>query len=227
MKKYFNPDNPIQRALGRLLDLICLNAVFLLTCLPIITIGAALTALYSQTLKMIRKEDTYPVRSYFREFKEDFSRSTLLWLPGLGLLLFLSADLYLIYRVLDPSWRILQYPIWLMIFAVTAVLLYAFPLTARYRESYGQTIRNALRLAFGNLFLSIFFVIVLFLPLDLSFHNGVAAVFFFSLLLFCGAAVIAYFFSIFLNQVFEKASQPADSPAKSDKRKSKSLMESH
>lgn len=207
MKKYFDPNNPMQRALGILFDLICLNAVFLVTCLPIITIGAALTALYSQTIKIVRKEETYPVRAYFRQFKKDFTRSTLLWLPCLGLLLFFSADLYLIYKVIDPSFEILQYPVWLLLFSVVAVILYAFPITARYRETYAQTLKNALRLAFGNLFLSIFFVLVLFLPLDLAFHNGIAAVLFFSIFLFVGASGIACFFSLFLNRVFEKAEQ--------------------
>lgn len=206
MEKYFNPNNPVQRILGRFFDLICLNAVFILTSLPVFTIGAALTALYSQTLKIVRKEDTYLIKGYFREFRRNFSRSTLLWLPGLSLFIFFSVDLYIIYKVIDPVFRILQYPIWLMVFAVAAVLLYAFPLTARYCETYGQTIRNAVQLALGNLFLSIFFVIVLFLPVDLAVHNGVAAVFLFSIFLFAGASSVACLFSFFLNRVFEKVS---------------------
>ncbi len=205
MDRFFNPDNIMNKILGRIFDLMVLNAVFLVTCLPIFTIGAALTALYSQTLKMVKHEDAYIVRSYIREFKASFRRSTLLWLPALALLLLFGGDLYVIFNVLDKSYRILQFPVWLLLFAVIAVVLYAFPLTARYEESYKQTIVNSIRLALGNLFVTIFFAVLLIVPADLALHNGHVAVVLFSILIFCGGAALSAFFSLFFMRIFEKA----------------------
>ena len=90
-------------------------------------------------------------------------------------------------------------------FAVIAVVLYAFPLTARYEESYKQTIVNSIRLALGNLFVTIFFAVLLIVPADLALHNGHVAVVLFSILIFCGGAALAAFFSLFFMRIFEKA----------------------
>ena len=77
----FNPDSPIMRFLSRLFDLIVLNALFIICCLPVVTIGASITAMYSVTLKMIRNEECYIVRGFFSSFKKNFKTATLLWIP--------------------------------------------------------------------------------------------------------------------------------------------------
>ena len=47
--KFFNYDSPIMQFLTRLTDLFILNFLFLICSIPIITIGASATALYSVT----------------------------------------------------------------------------------------------------------------------------------------------------------------------------------
>ena len=68
--------------MGRIGDLIILNVLFIITSIPIVTIGASFTALYQVILKLYDKEEkeTIVVRSYIRSFKEHFKRSTLIWL---------------------------------------------------------------------------------------------------------------------------------------------------
>ena len=58
MGKKISMDNPVFRAMGRAADLFVLNILFLLTCIPVITIGAAQSALYAVTLKMVRGEES-------------------------------------------------------------------------------------------------------------------------------------------------------------------------
>ena len=53
----FNYDGPLVSFLNRLADLVILNIVFLICCIPVFTIGASLTALSSMTMKMARKEE--------------------------------------------------------------------------------------------------------------------------------------------------------------------------
>lgn len=72
MSNFFNMDNSLWRFLGRLADVMILNIVFLITCLPVVTIGAAWTSLSYVTLKMSRDEESYIVKSYFKAFRQNF-----------------------------------------------------------------------------------------------------------------------------------------------------------
>jgi len=56
MGKFFNLDSPLMRFMTKLADLMILNLLFLITCIPVITIGAAWTSLYYVTLKMVKDE---------------------------------------------------------------------------------------------------------------------------------------------------------------------------
>ena len=66
--------------MGRVADLIILNLIFIVCCIPIVTIGPALTALYYMTLKMARNEETYIIRGFFKSFKENFRQAIVIWL---------------------------------------------------------------------------------------------------------------------------------------------------
>lgn len=70
--KIFNLDSPFMQFLSKMTDLLLLNLVAGICCVPIVTIGASLTALNYVTLKMVRNEDCYIFKSYFKSFKENF-----------------------------------------------------------------------------------------------------------------------------------------------------------
>ena len=76
----FNYDNPVWRYIGKFGDLILLNVLWIVCSIPIFTIGASTTAVYYVTLKLVRDEDGYTFRSYFRSFKENFKQATAIWL---------------------------------------------------------------------------------------------------------------------------------------------------
>ena len=68
----FNYDNPVWRFIGKLGDLIILNILWMITSIPIVTIGASTTALYYVTLKLVRDEDGYTIKSFFKSFRDNF-----------------------------------------------------------------------------------------------------------------------------------------------------------
>ena len=80
MERFLGQEGWLFRFLDRLWDLIVLNVLFIITCIPLFTVGAAISALYTVTMKGVRKEDSYIVRSYLSAFKENFKKSTILWL---------------------------------------------------------------------------------------------------------------------------------------------------
>lgn len=148
-----NSEKPGVRALARLafgeLFALCqLNVVFLLTCLPVVTIGPAWTALTRATLNMVRQRSSHPVREYWQALRENFRGGL-----GLGLLLGGAAAAAgaacLVYARLAPG----QPLFWLLLVVAAAlateVLLvstYAFPLLAGVQLPFRAVLWDALLL---------------------------------------------------------------------------------
>lgn len=79
MRGVFNPDSPMMRALGVVWDLIVLNLLFLVCCIPVVTIGPAITALHYVTTKMAGEKDGTPVvGNFFKSFRANFRQGVLM-----------------------------------------------------------------------------------------------------------------------------------------------------
>ena len=92
MRRLLDINNPIMRFLTAMFDLMALSVLWVVFSLPIFTMGAASTALYSAAYHHVRKGEDYLWNSFFSAFKENFKRSTLTWLVALAILGFLGAD---------------------------------------------------------------------------------------------------------------------------------------
>lgn len=150
MNGLFAPDSRLMRYMARLADLILLNLLFLLTCVPVVTVGASLTALYSVCFRLGTEREGSTARDYFRAFRANFAQATGLWLLEL-----VSVGGTLACAVLARSmggWlHYLTVPS--VGLCVLAVLLfgYAFPLLSRFENSVGGILRNSLLLSIGYL----------------------------------------------------------------------------
>ena len=78
MGRFFNMDNKFFVFMGKIADLCMLNLLCIICCIPIVTAGASLTALYYVTMKMVRNEEAYIFRSFFRSFKQNFKQATVI-----------------------------------------------------------------------------------------------------------------------------------------------------
>ena len=142
--------NPILDFINTLCNFIVLNLVFLITCLPVITIGTALSSLYYVTLREARGEYGYLVRPYLTEFRKNLKSGTaafgILFLVG-AVLLFNLAFWYsfgsVVTSVLAGLFIIALF-LWLFVFT------YTFPLIARFENTTKQTLKNAFRLMMTN-----------------------------------------------------------------------------
>ena len=197
MKKIFDMENPFMRTLSMLADLMVLNLLTLVCILPVVTGGAALTALIDACIRLVRQEDASLARDYFRAFKSNFKKGTLLWLLFLLAAVLLYFD-YLAALAFVPPMRV-------GIFALALLLLafafYAFGLLARYENPLKTTLKNAAALMVGffprTLLMLLFAVGVWWLCLRyFSFGSLV--------LLLVGLSLPAYLCAQLLNGVFEK-----------------------
>ncbi len=136
----------------KLADLMILNIVFLISCLPVVTIGAALTGMNYVTMKMIRNEEGGIVSSFFSSFWQNFRQATILWLGVLALAAFLLID----YRALTAIPEIEGYSTVRALLLVVCVLFlmvtqYLFPELAKFKTGTIPAVKNAFLMAVGNL----------------------------------------------------------------------------
>jgi len=142
--KIFDLDSPLMRILTKVADLMILNILTMLCCLPIFTAGAAFTALHYVCLKMVRNEDGYIARSYFKAFKENFKQATVIWLLLLLVIGILAGDYYIILKteMEFPSW--LKFVIGAVVTFVALGANFVFAAQAKFANTIKQTIKNAL-----------------------------------------------------------------------------------
>lgn len=144
MSKLFNSSNPFWQGMERLFDMVVLNCLWLLCCIPIFTIGASTTAFHYAAYHVVKGDGGYVSHDFFHSFKQNFKQGTLMGLGFLALFLFLIIDILMCYH----SGRGI-YTFFMVFFAVIFLItlftaLYAFPLLANFQ----RTIREILIWAF-------------------------------------------------------------------------------
>lgn len=150
MNRLFDMDSPVFAFLGRVADLVWLNLLTFLCCIPIVTAGAAITALHYMTIKMVRKEDGYLTRGYFKSFRENFRQATVLWILFVLILIVAAGDFYVIGQMQGTMKLILQISLAAVFFFYLCGAVYWFPLLARFENTIRNIIKNACFLGILN-----------------------------------------------------------------------------
>ncbi len=202
MASFFAYDGPATKWINRFADLFVLNVLYVLTCVPLITIGAATSALYSVTLKMARDEEYKIIRSYLAAFKSHFGQSvvlTLIWGLSGGFILLI---LYL-YNHLDLGiWEPGRYIVYIALAVHTVLFTYVFPVFARFDNTVKNTLKNSMKLAVTYPVNTVVVTVINGLPLILAVFFPQVFYFIFFLWLFLLFALQAYLNSIPFRRVF-------------------------
>lgn len=167
-------DSPLMKTLGTLADLMILNMLTLLLCIPVITAGAAFTAMHYVLLKIARNEEGYIIKSFFKSFRQNFLQATILWIMLLAILAVLFVD----WRILIMQSGELPEILRLLLIAAAAVIylvaIYIFPVLSRYQNTIRGTIKTAFSMStFGILTLrTILSAVLVPLPAVLAWYFG-------------------------------------------------------
>lgn len=141
----FNSENPFWQGVARVADLIWLNILFLVACIPVITGGAAFTALYDTAWRLFDERGGSVTAMFWRSFRTNFAQATAIWgvvgTAGIGVaagwLLLPTEEAFLLKGVL------------------TLVYLLFFPfffyLQARFTNTVGNTLKNAILIPLSRL----------------------------------------------------------------------------
>lgn len=205
MDNLFRYDNKFFEILGKITNIVILNLLFIISCLPVITIGASITALYYVAMQMVKEEETYIVKEFIKRFKENFKSSTLVWCIMLIIGIVLAVDLYastlisnkIISNILKLVFTMISI---IYIFALT----YVFPIISKFENTVKNTIINSILLSVQSLPYTVIMVILNLSPLLLinlfSSYWG-QIIFFYTVI---GFGIIIYMNSIFFEKIFNK-----------------------
>ena len=146
MSNLIDPDRPLMAFITKMAYSAYLNILWLICCLPIVTIGASTTALFYVTLKMAEDRDDGLTGMFFRAFRQNFLPATKLWLVLLGAGAFLAMDGYIVWHIWSQSifWTLVAALLIVAAIVYAVVLLYAFPLLARFENTTFGILKTAL-----------------------------------------------------------------------------------
>lgn len=195
----FSYDNPITRFLAKLGKLLWLNILWLITSLPLFTLGASTCALYYTTLRLVRDEEGYLTREYFHAFRNGFPKASFFFFFIAAVSAVCCTDFFYFGKSELLALRFLAFLIagFLLFFLFAAV--YLLPLTAQFNNTIGGTFRAALGIASQNLHWSFCLLILnVALPLVILFR-------FLPLIVF-GPALPVFLQSYLLNRIFKNCS---------------------
>ena len=174
MKSFFNYDSPFFQFLCRVADLIIVNVLFLVCCVPVVTAGASLAAMTKVSQNIALDAPSGVVRTFFRAFRDNFRQATLAWLAIAVFVLSLVCDRLLIdaYLTGAPA-SALRALLAALALGCMALACYLFPLMVRYDNSLRQHVVNALVLAVSKLPRTVLMTALGSLPFALCYFSVV------------------------------------------------------
>lgn len=204
MKLALKQDSFIMRSLTRITDTVLLNMLFLISCIPIFTIGAALTSLNTSWQRVLREDDQLISYHYFRIFKVNFFKSIVL---GIGLLT-LGGVFLLDFLLVIQQAGIVKY-IGLLIlspFVIAWILMMSisFTYTGRYEDNIKKVVTNSLLIALNSPIYSLFLVITNLSIIYFSISSPerlMTAIYFFT---FGGISLISLLNNFIVKKMFDK-----------------------
>lgn len=204
----WKPDHVIARFLTRLADLFLLQLLFLLTSIPVVTIGASISATYSACRKLHYDNVSGIPSCFFRAFAANWKQATVAWLLFLCAVFVVFVGLQ--YYTVDNALRLVgRIVIFLIAIAVYLVSLYLFPMIAWLEQPLFARMKNALVLSLIHLKTTL-------MATGILVAACLVARYLYPVFLFCGISATSYILSLlFLNTLRKYSSDlvPQEIPA--------------
>ena len=205
-----NYDNMFIRILNRIGDAMILSLMFVIGCIPIVTIGTSMTATYYAAMKGVQGDDGYVFKNYVKSFKENFKQSVIIWLIMAVVLFVFGVDLWFWLK----QWQDGRVAIAKPMIAISVVLLavaifitmYVFPLQAKFANKTSVQIRNAFLLSIKNFPTTLLLVVITVVIVWCFYYSVALAVVGFAII---GFGVCAYVYAYFMLNCLKPYLEPA------------------
>ena len=203
--KFWAIDSPVMRVLGRLGDIIILNMIFVVGCIPVITIGTSLSALYAVAMKMARGEDPSVWKEFWKAYKRNFRPATICWLVMAVIAILLFVDFRIIgvlKRGSESMYSIMRIVLAVILGMWMLMFQYLFPYIARFENTVKQTLKNAFLLMVRHLPWSLLLLVILI--------ASALSIYIIPVLLVVIPAVASIVFDFILERLFRRYMSPED-----------------
>lgn len=172
MKSMLSYDSPLMTMMRGVGNTMLINIMFLLCCIPVVTIGAAWTALFAAGRVLI--EDGPCIRTYCKSFLTSLKRATLAWLILLPCLLLSVVAAVLVWRLRMAGMPLGQMSLVISVIAIALVLsivTMTFLFYSRFECTLMQLLKNGIYMTIGYLVRSMIIALVCWLPFIALFLN--------------------------------------------------------
>lgn len=198
----FSMDGKLAQFMGKLADIVILNVLLVVCSIPIVTAGASATAFYYVMLKLVKNEEAYVFRSFFKAFKENFKQSTIVFLILAALAAVLGCDFFFATRQTGGTGN----PLFIM-FCVIALFVYLgscylFPMMAFFENSTKKVFKNAYMMAIAHFPYTILIALVTLLPWFILLFGQFVPAAFFDIVI--GFSLAGYVNALLFRSIFER-----------------------
>lgn len=204
LSSIFNTDNWLMRVCEKILDLVTVNLLFLLSCLPIVTIGIAKISLYRTVRDIRANRGVRVVHTYSISFKREWRQGLVLGSMELLVSAICLVNLLLLRGQTALMFQGMKIAALGLFFLLLMVMLYTYPLVAQYEQSLQGHLQTAFVIAGLNFLWTFgmigFFGLLVFLLLGSSWTIVFGGMFF----LLIGFSSLAYAQWIILEPIFRK-----------------------
>lgn len=204
--KLFDLDSRLMRFLDKMADIMWLNILTVICCIPIFTIGASLTAMHYVALKLVRNEEGYITKDFFKSFGQNFRQSTVIWLIVLLVAGLLAGDYYIVTKMNVEINMVVKVALCtIAIFAIFTVTM-VFPVQAKFSNTIAGTIKNSFIIGAAQFPKTFMMIFMSFFPLALCYLTAsmipVAMLF--------GLSLPAYMSAILYDKTFKSLETKAE-----------------
>lgn len=199
MSNFFNMDNGVFTFLGKVCDIVFLSVIWMIFCIPIITIGPANTALYYATVKVIRRDRGYLFREFFKSFRLNFKRGAITGIILTLAYIILAFDLYWVRSSFEAlgSNATIMFGIFLAIgFLLTCFSIYVFPVLSRFDMTIKQLLKAASVMSIRHLLSTLGMLLIT--------AAAFAGVLFIPILIFIIPGTVTFLNSLLMERVLKK-----------------------
>lgn len=207
--KSLEPDSPMMEGFDIIKNLFFINIFTVVCCIPIVTIGAAFSAMHYSCLKVVRNEEGYAAKMYFKAFKENLKQGipmTIIMLLAIAFILFDFWYMVGMDQVAKENgtelWFAAPVFVALVIVSFFAIITFTwiFPVMAKFEATIGQNIQNACRLGLSHFFMTLGMLVLNLTPFVISYFIQVLS----PILFILGLSVPAYFGAKIYDKLFGK-----------------------
>lgn len=153
MGNLFSLDNPIMSGILKAMNCILICLIWIICCLPVITIGTATTALYYTVQKVLKNDRGYAATEFFKAFRTNFKKTLFMWIFMLLAAVIFIGDILILkmYAQNGYLWANVYFLFEVLLAVEVIYAIYVFSYCARFSNTTGAILKNSAILAIRHL----------------------------------------------------------------------------